>query len=69
MCSYRGQLLKMLGALQCEFLPALRSAAGDDIAALVTLLDTFVTDGLFRKPPEGRNMPAFDLSSQAGLRA
>ena len=55
--------------MQREFLPALRAAPGDDIGALATLLDSYVADGVFRKPPEGRNMPTFDISSMDGHRA
>ncbi len=66
---FRGQLVKLLAALQRDFLPALRSSAGDDIGALATLLDSYVADGLYRKPPEGRNMPTFDISSMDGNRA
>ncbi|GLC49071.1 hypothetical protein PLESTB_000179300 [Pleodorina starrii] len=66
---FRGQFVKLLSAMQREFLPALRAAAGDDIGALATLLDSYVADGLYRKPPEGRNMPAFDISSMEGNRA
>ncbi|KXZ49189.1 hypothetical protein GPECTOR_22g779 [Gonium pectorale] len=66
---YRGQFVKLLGVMQREYIPALRASSGDDIGALATLLETYVTDGVYRRPPEGRNMPAFDISSLDGNRA
>lgn len=66
---YRGQFVKLLSSLQRDFLPELRRAAGDDVAALATLLDSYVADGLFRKPPEGRNMPQVDISQMRENRA
>ncbi|KAG2429003.1 hypothetical protein HXX76_011246 [Chlamydomonas incerta] len=68
---YRGQFVKLMGTLRRDFLPALRAtAAGDDlISAFATLLESYVDDGVFRRPPEGRNMPAFDISSRPENRA
>eukprot|EP00198_Chlamydomonas_reinhardtii_P001939 XP_001691275.1 polyadenylated-RNA export factor [Chlamydomonas reinhardtii] len=68
---YRGQFVKLMGTLRREYLPTLRAAAaGDDlISAFATLLESYVDDGLFRRPPEGRNMPAFDISSRPENRA
>ncbi|GFR52145.1 hypothetical protein Agub_g14660 [Astrephomene gubernaculifera] len=66
---YRGQFTKLLAAMQREYLPGLRATAGDDIGALATVLESYVTDGVFRRPPEGRNMPTFDISSMEGNRA
>ncbi|KAG2495219.1 hypothetical protein HYH03_006825 [Edaphochlamys debaryana] len=66
---YRGQFVKLLACMQREFVPQLRKAEGDDIGALATLLDSYVIDGLFRKAPEGRDMPRFDMSSLPENRA
>ncbi len=75
---YRGQFTKLLEVIRREYLPALRAAGpgsrapggGDElIGALATLLESFIADGQYRKAPEGRDMPAFDLSSRPGNRA
>ena len=66
---FRGQFAKLLQCVQRDFVPELRRSSDADVAAVATLLDSYISDGAYRKPPDGRDMPRIDLSSMRENRA
>ena len=60
---YRGQFIKLLQCVQRDYLGDLAQTNDPDVRAVATRLSTYLSTRQFMKPPEGRNMPAYDASS------
>lgn len=61
---YKGQFLKLLRYIHSDFLAELANSGDSDARAVYTRLGTYLNSGKFMQPPEGRNMPATDVSSR-----
>lgn len=59
---FRGQFVKVLKCMYEEFLPELGRSKEEDIQAVHTLLEHYLTHGQYNVEPEGRSMPKVDMS-------
>lgn len=48
--------------MHSHFLPELARCTEADVASVRTLLEHYLTNGVYAKEPEGRNMPKVDMS-------
>ncbi|KAL4527124.1 hypothetical protein Ndes2526B_g09162 [Nannochloris sp. 'desiccata'] len=60
---YKGQFIKLLQAVDRNFLEGLRQTNEPDARAVATRLQLYLNTRQFSKPPEGRDMPQYDASS------
>jgi nucleoporin GLE1 len=60
---YKGQFIKLLQAVDRDFLAELRNTNEPDARAVATRLQLYLNTRQFSKPPEGRDMPQYDASS------
>jgi nucleoporin GLE1 len=60
---YKGQFLKLLQAIDRDFLSELKQSNEPDARAVATRLHLYLSTRQFTKPPEGRDMPQYDASS------
>lgn len=60
---YKGQFMKLLQAVDRDFLVGLRQTSEPDARAVATRLQLYLNTQQFSKPPEGRDMPQYDASS------
>jgi len=60
---YKGQFMKLLQAIDRDFLEDLRQTSEPDARAVATRLQLYLNTQQFLKPPDGRDMPQYDASS------
>lgn len=60
---YRRQFLKLLVALQQNFLVKLQAQRDPNLSAVLTQLDTYLSSREFSRVPEGRALPKEDMSA------
>ncbi|CAM6083902.1 unnamed protein product [Calypogeia fissa] len=62
--TYPKPFMMLMQAVVSEFLVSLKNHDDADAKAVVYRLETYLHTGQFKSPPEGRNMPVTDISSQ-----
>ncbi len=60
---YGGEFVKLLQVMHQHFLPELSRSKEAEVQAVRTMLDHYVTSGVYMVEPEGRDMPRIDMSS------
>ncbi len=61
---YRQQFMKLLQALQEQFVAQLAQSSDPDTKPSLARLQTYINKQQWRNEPEGRKLPALDESSQ-----